>query len=437
MRCGTSKKDNYTYFGGKIINPKSNFVILSNGNDFNDTISLSTENRFLESYENLKEGLYFFKHGVEFQFVYLAPKDSLLLRLNTWDFDESLVFSGKNAQRNNLLINNFMNQENSQKTIREFHKLTPSKFKKQIDSLITIKKEALQDFIDQNNENSEQFINIATISLIYPLYTEIEGYIIQNSLLREPIKLPLGFDIHRKNISFNNENLLFYSPYSSLLFENIYSEVYQQNIKRNSDEFTIALFDNIDKKISSEKLKNEILKNTLIRYFIRKSTCKINNKTFEYYYKKCTNKEDVAQIKKMVKDAKNLRHNDKLNEFTVLDFNRKKHNANELVRDHPSLIYFRNNNFSSNEWVASRINYLLKKHPKTSFFIINMDENSDPIKNMNTKNQFYLPKNSKAHEFLTSKFPRVILVNKNGIVSNGFASLSSPRIYKQISFIEN
>ena len=58
-----------------------------------------------KKFKNLKGGLYTFKHGVEFQYIFLQPNDSLLLRLNTWDFDESLVFSGKGAEKNNLLIN--------------------------------------------------------------------------------------------------------------------------------------------------------------------------------------------------------------------------------------------------------------------------------------------------------------------------------------------
>ena len=86
-----------TYFGGKIINPKCSYVTLSDNYSFNDTIYLKKDNSFLGSYKNFKEGLYLFEHGPEHQYVYLEPKDSLLFRLNTWDFDESLVFSGKDA----------------------------------------------------------------------------------------------------------------------------------------------------------------------------------------------------------------------------------------------------------------------------------------------------------------------------------------------------
>ena len=89
----TDNQDNITCFGGEIINPKASFVLLLKDDKVIDTLKLNRNNQFLESFPDVKEGLYTFKHGPEFQYMYLQPKDSLLVRLNTWDFDESMVFS--------------------------------------------------------------------------------------------------------------------------------------------------------------------------------------------------------------------------------------------------------------------------------------------------------------------------------------------------------
>ena len=72
-----------------------------------DTLLLDKNNRFIHKISNFTSGLYAFSHGGEYQWVLLEPKDSLLLRLNTIDFDESLVFTGKGARKNNYLIKNF------------------------------------------------------------------------------------------------------------------------------------------------------------------------------------------------------------------------------------------------------------------------------------------------------------------------------------------
>ena len=106
--CKKTKEDTATYFGGKILHPKSNHVILFDFEKAVDTIYLKEDNTFLGKIDSLKEGLYYFKHGPEHQYIYLEPQDSLLLRLNTWDFDESLVFAGKGAERNNILIDIFL-----------------------------------------------------------------------------------------------------------------------------------------------------------------------------------------------------------------------------------------------------------------------------------------------------------------------------------------
>jgi hypothetical protein len=110
--CATKNENSKTFFGGKIINPKTKFVVLYSNDKIIDTLLLNDRNKFLATYDNLDEGLYYIEHGNENQYVYLEPNDSLMLRLNTWDFDESLVFAGKGAERNNILIDIFLEGEN-------------------------------------------------------------------------------------------------------------------------------------------------------------------------------------------------------------------------------------------------------------------------------------------------------------------------------------
>ena len=121
-----------TYFGGKIINPKSDNVVLYKNEIAIDTFFLDKNNSFLGEIPTLHEGLYNFKHGNEKQYIYLNPKDSLLIRLNTWNFDETLVFSGIGAERNNLLIDSFLESENDKKVFLSDYDLPPSEFNSKI-----------------------------------------------------------------------------------------------------------------------------------------------------------------------------------------------------------------------------------------------------------------------------------------------------------------
>ncbi|MBT8271853.1 MAG: hypothetical protein KJO25_07405, partial [Bacteroidia bacterium] len=90
--CGTA------YFGGEIINPNNDHLILYDSNVPKDTLYLDANNRFSYKLENLNPGLYSFVHGGEYQVVLIEPNDSIMIRLNTYDFDESLVFSGRGAK---------------------------------------------------------------------------------------------------------------------------------------------------------------------------------------------------------------------------------------------------------------------------------------------------------------------------------------------------
>ena len=87
----------------------------------------------------------------------------------------------------------------------------------------------------------------------------------------------------------------------------------------------------------------------------------------------------------------------------------------------------------SKEFIGSRVKFLSNKHPSLKF--IGVKINGDPkdlMKELNINSQFYLELDSKANYFLTSRMPRTILINKNGEVTNGFASIPSRKIFRQL-----
>lgn len=103
----TDNKGDTTFFGGKIKNPKEPYVYLFSGKKIVDSAKIDVNQKFRFLLDSIKIGLYTFKHGAEYQYLYLEPKDSLLIYLNTWDFDESLIFSGRGSAKNNYLIDHW------------------------------------------------------------------------------------------------------------------------------------------------------------------------------------------------------------------------------------------------------------------------------------------------------------------------------------------
>ena len=87
----------------------------------------------------------------------------------------------------------------------------------------------------------------------------------------------------------------------------------------------------------------------------------------------------------------------------------------------------------SKSFISARVPFLQKKYPSLNFAVIEIDgNNTHRIKNIDIKDQYFINSKTLKNNFLTSKMHRTILVNKNGIVENGYAAISSGNIYKQL-----
>ena len=147
----STTSESNTYFGGEIINPKNDYITFYNPNSGLDTIQLDNNNRFLKEIDSLTPGLHSFVHGGEYQMVLLEPNDSLMLRLNTIDFDESLVFTGLGAKKNNYLIRTFLEDEIENKRLKEFCQMAPENLMSYLDSTKTVRLQELKSFTDKGD----------------------------------------------------------------------------------------------------------------------------------------------------------------------------------------------------------------------------------------------------------------------------------------------
>ena len=65
----------------------------------------------MHKFDSLTPGLYTFKHHPEYQYVYFDKNDSLMLRVNTFDFDNSIVYCGRGDEKNNFLMELFLKND--------------------------------------------------------------------------------------------------------------------------------------------------------------------------------------------------------------------------------------------------------------------------------------------------------------------------------------
>ena len=432
-----------TYFGGQIINPKSNFVTLEKNNVVIDTMYLDVKNNFSTILDADTEGLYTFicgsRTGTQYQYVYFEPKDSILMRLNTWDFDESLVFSGRGAEKNNFLITLYLQNEKNEKSFSSNYNLNSELFEKKITSYEAINNFLYEQLKESGVKISPKFDVLAKVAISYPLNRKREIYPLMHrnrfQLENYPTVSKTYYDF-RKNIDLNNEDLIDFAPY--YYYISSYLDVLAHQQKKKNMNVTVDKLNIIIENIKIQRLKNMLLHRVIYSDFrSSKSSCRMNQIALEIFNENCTNKKYLHQIKAMADDCVTIVQNRSIDNFEVITINNTKTKINTIIKDKKTIIYFWSPVIISPDMLIKRVKYLNNKFPNLLFLGINMDPSQISNRvNQKLKNQYLLTDNSEAHSFITSLEPRTILVDENGIVSNSFTYLSSPYLERQLKNLE-
>ena len=449
ISCDSSnKKDSITYFGGEIINPKSNFILLLKDEKVLDTLFLDKKNRFLSKYKGIKEGLYTFKHGIEFQYIYIEPTDSILVRLNSWDFDESIVYSGKGSSKNEFLLNLFLQNEKEEKSMYKYFNAKETVFISKIDSLTKLRTANFNEFLKNEKNISKGFKNLTNIAINYPLYRlkEVYPYLYKKAHYLDKFPpLSKNYYTYRNGLDLNIENLVSFYPYQNYIISFLYNTSYQQIEQENTSKsnLTSNILKNITKYIENENFKNTLLKRVVVNDFLKgDATCTINEETLKIFLKNCTNKEYIKQVTNLVNDSKAIQNNELLPNFEIESSETTLSNINDVIKNQNTVIYFWSTEFTSTEYLVKRIEYLRRKFPNILFIGINMKTTFKEIKSeynlkkLNINNQYKLTTESVAHNYLTSNYPRIIIVNNKGIVKNGFTYLDSNKLESELNKLE-
>jgi len=440
--CTTTEKESMTFFGGKIINPRSGFVLLYNQDKLVDSLFLDKDDKFAGKYKDFKEDFYLFKHGDEFQHVYIQPQDSILIRLNTWYFDETLVFSGQGADKNNILIDWFLESEKENKNINinKYFKLPPALFKSKMDSLLALRQDKIEKFKSRNENLPEGYLNVLNIIVNYPIYKRFEAYPRRNRHYNNKADYPkvnASFYDFRNKIDLNIDSLKYIGQYSSYIAYRLYNIVNVKGLSSNSDGYTESLLSTIDNSITNEKLKNIFLYEMLVKDFLARSSCGLDKKSFHNYFKLSSNIKDKKQVQRIINDIKNLHGGEALMDFQITDYLKTKRSITKITKNKNSVICFWTPKYTSNLRLKKRISNLTSTFPDVNFILVKIsDIHSDYVHGIDIKNQYYLEPSSKANLFLTSKLPRVLLVNKKGTIVNGYANIHSHLFNKQVKKLQ-
>lgn len=392
-----------------------------------DTVKLDSNNFFLYKSEKIKPGLYIFRHN-ETQVLYIEPGDSLLIHINTMDFDESLAYSGKGGEKNNLLMYLFLTNETENLNLPSWFGLSSNDFEHKIDSLREIKLKYYKDFIDKN-EVSDDFKDVALANIKYDLFSKKEMYAAANMSQQEKFD-PHFFD-YRKEIDFNQNELRFYYPYYRFLnryFENLaLSKMRVEHpIDRNSFEYNYKKIQLIDSLVSSDSIRNSLLRSSTIRYLLNAKDAENERQFFEAFKKMNTNKSYQKEVGKLADAAIKLTAGNEIPDILLVSPDNVAKNLKSILAA-PTVLYFWSaQSAKHNKNIHNRVAELKSKYPEYDFIGINTDSHfrdwrkSVSKAGYNLKMEYQLENVADAEKKLVlNSLSKVIILDKNGIILDG------------------
>ncbi len=446
----TNDSKSHAFVGGEIVNPNSRYVVLSRGALAIDTVLLDANNRFLYKIEDLDSGIYTFKHRPEEQIVLLEEGDSLHFRLNTMEFDESLVFTGKGAKKNNYLINLFLENEKEREYMLEFSQLSPEEFRHKVDSITHAKHERLKKF-ERKNSTSEIFNEIADANIHYYNYARKELYPFAyygNNELINLRSLPNDFYDYRKDVNYNNENLRNYFPYFRFLeyhFNNIalskhFKHSSDSVFKRNSLDYNLDRLNIIDSLVTNNSIKNSHMKHSAWAFLDSNNKAAEISQFIEVYLEKSTNESHKKEITNVAKGCMKLTPGTKVPNIALINHEGEEVSLPSIIKK-PTVIYFWSYRWRRHFKEAHLKAQKLKKHyPDIDFIAISANKLSSqnwekalkkykfPIVN---EYQFVKPEDAKK-QLVISRLNKVMLINEDGIIVHGNANMASHYFEEQV-----
>lgn len=440
------EEQNYVaYFGGEIENPKTNFVVFMKDDKVIDTFFLDKNNRFFHKFDSLTPGLYSFKHDPEYQYVYFEKNDSLMLRLNTVDFDNSLMFCGRGDEKNNFLMELYLHNENDRNKMYDVYTKDVAEFVKNIDSSynktksLYLKRKAFINWSDEFDKiaASSVELNHAYKKEVYPFAHEFRtGKSIKN-------KLPVNYYNHRKAINLNDTALVNYSPfvkYINVLLNNIVLSDAKNIADEMSLENNIKKLQIADTLIKNLHVKNLVVNNIANMYLLTDQCTENNTKFFQLYSKISTDKKLEEEVMKTSKNIHNLHNHSHLPVITLYDTNGNKVDLNKIIKNKTVLYFWTKQSESHAVHSHKKVDELKAKYPDIQFISINIGNTNTEWLNELKKNNFnnslelYSPNFKEIKEkWVINKIHRTMILNADGSINNAFVSLFDINFENQLN----
>lgn len=437
-----SRNKNSTKIGGQIISPLSDKITLLKDGKVIDSIFLSPNGKFKYEFDLTDEGVFFFRHQQETQMLYLKPGDSLVMRINTVEFDESLTFGGDSSKENNFLIDHFLENEKNNQLILSYYKIDPSEFITKSDSILNERLKSLEK-LEQQENLTPLFKDIAfkTISVEYFDMRERYAFLIRKYFPEKATLINDSYFAYRTKVDFDDKSMMNHFGYLRFL-DNYFKNQSTMDCPPITEDrycWNLNSYHNLKKRITLvlDKLDDEVLK---FRFFNRFISREIILATTEEDIK------DALEVAKSLNFTEDKREyltrlanfqttflvNKNIGHLKLHDLNGESVQINEVLQGKPSVIHVWSSN-SPNFYNArfSQIKDLEKKYPEVNFIGINIDfQNPNAWKKVVSNlelnsNQFQVIGQDHNKDLYANYLNKVLFIDADATVKQGEMLLNS------------
>ena len=445
LSCGSDPDDQptYAYISGQIINPTTDHVLIKHKGVVLDTLSLDSQNRFNYKIDSAATGLYVIQHKPENQNIYISPGDSLLLRVNTLAFDESLHFSGKGNEINNFLTEMFLQDEKTSQLLLSFHEFAPGVFLQKADS---IKQRRLTDLeaASKKRKFPDDFNDLAREIIAYENHDlkERYSYLINKYYREYSDDFPTGFHDYRKNIDFNFAALQCTPVYKRLLENYLINYSLSWCAKSELDEadcYDLANSENVKTRLKKvgelvnlPVLKKYLLDKIAIRGIVTSKNREEINAILQELETQNLAEEDLNDMKQLGIVQSAYLPGTSLSNVPFLNMAGKIIKMEDLINK-PTVFFLWSVYDSTQQEEHKLIKQYRMKYPEINFVGINLDMGEEPAwrvavkrNNYDTTREVQLATSSIKKDFFTYFLDKILLVNASGEVVWGDIYLTSP-----------
>ena len=437
--CGVS------WIGGKIVNPRLDYVIISHNKNLIDTVALDSANSFLYKIENTDPGIYFFNH-YEYQALFLEPGDSVMIYVNTIEFDESLSYTGRGAEKNNFLMELYLSNEDVDDNMLAYYTIGPKEFTTTMDSVSSSRKKLFKSF-KEKTITSKAFDEVANAAIAYSIYSKKELYISANSkkkIYDESVEIPESFYGFRDSIDLGNEALRNYYPYFRCLgnyLDNLAYDNYQN--KEPFDRFSFTHNKNkliiIDSLITNTSLKNTLSRSALVRYLLNGKNVEEELHMLETFKTINTDSSDIAEVEKLASATIKLATGNEIPNVALVSTDNTLKDLHSIIQKPTVLFFWSGESVKHYRNIHTRSSELREKYPEYNFVGINIDKHFKKwvrtVQNAGYNSQFEFQFESfqdAEQKLLVNYVNKSIIVNKDLKILDGNSNIFSTSIEEQL-----